>query len=236
MNKNGSIGIFDSGVGGLKILSAVRKAYPKENIIYVFDRTHAPYGKKSERYVKLRAEKISSFLIKKGVKSIIVACNTATTVAIKHLRNKYNISFIGVEPPIKTACKENDGKILLLCTPLTCRQQSVKELIDKYDINDNIVCVPCPNLASDVEKNFSDLSALKNKINSLLLPYKSINPSAVVLGCTHYYYIKDLIHETLGNIKIYEATDGVTKRLGSILKKADLFSEDNIGLVKYIYL
>ena len=114
MNKNSSIGIFDSGVGGLKILSSIRKALPQENFIYVFDRSHSPYGNRSENYIKKRAYKITEYLIKENVKAIVVACNTATTVSISSLRKRYDIPFIGVEPAIKPTLKSDAKKILVL--------------------------------------------------------------------------------------------------------------------------
>ena len=110
------IGVFDSGVGGLKILSALKKNFPNENFIYVFDKSHAPYGKKSSRFVRERANKISTILIKKGAKIIVVACNTATTVSIDNLRKNFSVPFIGVEPPVKVACEKESGRIILLCT------------------------------------------------------------------------------------------------------------------------
>ncbi len=233
--KNNFIGVFDSGVGGLKILSSLKKSFPNENFVYVFDRSHAPYGNRSNRFVNNRAYKISSLLYKKGAKVIIVACNTATTVSINDLREKIDVPFIGVEPPIKSACENTNEKILMLCTSLTAKQKKVKELLLKHDINKQVTVVPCEDLAFLIESNLHDLTKVKPYLETILSIYKDIKH--IILGCTHYYFIKDLIKQiTNENITFYEATDGVSNRLSKILNKKHLYNENKGGFVKYIYL
>ena len=232
------IGIFDSGVGGLKILAAARKALPGENFIYVFDRSHAPYGNRSTGFVKRRALKISRLLVSsRGAKAVVVACNTATNVGIKELRERFGVPFVGVEPPVKPAALERkSGKILVLTTALTAKQPKFLALKNEWD-DGNMIVAPLPTLAADIESHFADLGSLKNEISRMLSPYDGENIESVVLGCTHYYYVADLIAGYFGGgVKIYDACDGVTRRLRSLLQENNLLSSKNLGRVKYIYL
>ena len=234
---DGAIGIFDSGVGGLKVLAAARRELPGENFIYIFDRNHAPYGNKSHRYVARRAEKVSKMLLSLNAKAVIVACNTATNVGIASLRKKFGVPFVGVEPPVKPAALDRcTGNVLVLTTALTAKQERFTELVKRYD-DGHIIVAPQPTLAYDIERNFASLSDLKDKIDALLRPYDDKNIESVVLGCTHYYFIADMIKEHYrGTVKLYDALGGVTKRLKSVLADNDLFAENNIGKVKYIYI
>jgi glutamate racemase len=235
--KEKPIGIFDSGVGGLKILAQLRKILPSENYVYVFDRSHAPYGTKSARFVAKRAKSVTEFLLNRGAKIIVVACNTATGVAIDFLRQKYGDIFVGVEPPVKSASMDSrEGKTLVLLTPVTARQQKFITLFGEYNDGSFIVS-PQPNLASEIERNFVSLHELRGYVRAILQPYCAQNVTKVVLGCTHYYYVADIIKEVLGeNVAIYTAQEGVANRVKEILTKRDLLSSENKGFVKYIYL
>ena len=231
------IGIFDSGVGGLKILAALRKVLPRENYIYVFDRSHSPYGNRSNRYIKKRAEKVSEMLIKEGAKTVVVACNTATNVGITRLREKFGVPFVGVEPPLKpAAAAHKEGKILVLCTCRTAVQEKFLRLKEKYD-DGSVTVIPLANLARDIENNFTSLKDLKPVVDGIFSPYDGDNVESVVLGCTHYYYVKDLIDAHFGGkVKIYDACDGVARRLKDVLTQNDLPAQKNIGKVRYIYI
>lgn len=230
------IGIFDSGVGGLKILAQMRKILPTENFIYVFDRSHAPYGTKSTRFVAKRAKRVSEFLLSKGAKLIVVACNTATGVAIDVLRRDYGDIFVGVEPPIKRAVDGREGKTLVLLTPVTARQQKFVKLFERYNDGSFIVS-PQPYLASEIERKFVCLHELEGYVRAILLPFRGQNVTKVVLGCTHYYYIADIIRKVLGeNVTVFTAQEGVANRVKEVLTKKDLLATKNKGFVKYIYL
>ena len=226
------IALFDSGVGGLKILEGLRKTMPNENFVYAFDRTFAPYGTKSERAIIKRAHYITSVLIKRKVKAIVIACNTATAVAIDSLRHRYDMDFIGVEPPVAPALKvSGNGKILLLCTNLTAKSKRLARLCS---VRDDIIVSPQKNLATIIEDNFLNLYAVKDEVENILAPYKGEKIKAVALGCTHYYCIKDKIEKFFGgNIPVFTATDGVCNRVKSLVRHS---VSPNGGFVKYLYL
>lgn len=235
--KDRPIGIFDSGVGGLKVMTAIKRVLGGEDIIYVFDRKHSPYGGRSDGYVTRRAQKVCSLLASRGVKAIVVACNTATAIAIDKLRAQFSLPIVGVEPPVKPAAlTPGDGKVLLLCTKATARQKRILSLVDRYG-KDNVLLAPMPRLATLIENNFSDLSAIKDSLDGMLSPYDGENIKAVALGCTHYYHVKRLIEEHYGgDIPVFSGEDGTANRLEEILKERDLLSDRKLGRVKYIYL
>ena len=230
MMKN-EIGLFDSGVGGLKILEGLRKTMPNENFVYAFDRSFAPYGTKSEKAIIKRARTITEILLERKVKAIVIACNTATAVAIEHLRASYDIDFIGVEPPVAPALKVNgNGKILLLCTNLTARSHRLARLCC---VRDDIIIAPQKDLATLIEDNFLNLYAINEQIEKILAPYKGEKIKAVALGCTHYYYIKDKIAKFFNGVPVFTATDGVCNRVKSLVRHSAF---TNGGFVKYLYL
>lgn len=234
---SGAIGIFDSGVGGLKILGAAVKRLRGEDFIYVFDRSHSPYGNRSDRYVRRRAEKVSELLLSNGAKVVVAACNTATGVGITYLRRKFGAPFVGVEPPVKPAAlARTHGKILVLTTCRTAEQANFHRLLEKWD-DGNVIVAPQPSLARDVELNFAALSKLKPVVDDILAPYDGEDIESVVLGCTHYYYLADMISAHYGgSARVFDAVDGVTRRIETVLDENDLRSETGKGRVKYIYL
>ena len=214
---SGAIGIFDSGVGGLKILGAAVKRLRGEDFIYVFDRSHSPYGNRSDRYVRRRAEKVSELLLSRGAKVVVAACNTATGVGITYLRRKFGAPFVGVEPPVKPAAlARTHGKILVLTTCRTAEQANFHRLLEKWD---------------------AALSKLKPVVDDILAPYDGEDIESVVLGCTHYYYLADMISAHYGgSARVFDAVDGVTHRIETVLDENDLRSKTGKGRVKYIYL
>ncbi len=222
--KNDPIGVFDSGVGGLSVLAACEKAFESERYVYVFDKSHCPYGTKSDEYITDRACVAASFLIARKCKIIIVACNTATNVAIDVLRKKFSVPVIGVEPPIKRACEKiENGKILVLLTPATSRQKKFHELVNRYG-NSNLIIAPQELLAEKIENEFGRTENIRGYVYSVLSEYRGVK--AVVLGCTHYYFIKQTISDYYGDgVAIFDSIDGVVKNLGTVLKRNSLFSD-----------
>ena len=229
------IGVFDSGVGGLAVLAALRRNLPNEDFIYVFDRSHSPYGNRSAKYVATRADKITGFLCDKGVKAVVVACNTATSVGITALREKYDVPVIGIEPPLKPAAEAfPDGKIAVLVTPRTAREHRFIALFDRYGTK-NTTVIPCPDLATAVETHFHDL----DETIPLLKKYLGgcPNPAATVLGCTHYYFLRPQIKKILGDSAvIFDGADGVAGRVKSVLTESGSAAGSKTGKTEYFYL
>lgn len=215
------IAVFDSGAGGLSVLSECVKLMPDRHFLYFADTLNAPYGDYSEdkicSLVLESARKISKF----DVQALVVACNTATSAAIKQLRLDFDFGIIGIEPAIKTAKEQTNGKILLLATSATLRQQKLRDLIIRVfgDNPDRITTLALPKLVSHIENNLSDLDTpqLSKYLSDELKQFKEY--SAVVLGCTHYSLIKHRISEALNGIKIIDGNYGVARALFEYVSK-----------------
>ncbi|HEY5563740.1 MAG TPA: glutamate racemase [Clostridiaceae bacterium] len=193
------IGFFDSGIGGISVLRQAVKLLPKENFVYLGDSRNAPYGKRSTEDVRELTLIGANILYKRGIKAIVIACNTATSAAIEDLRKRYlNIPVIGIEPAIKPAVKlKKIGKIIIMATAVTINEIKFNNLCKKYSDEADILPLPCPGLVELIEdgKYISDevFTYLKEK----LLPYSKAPISSIVLGCTHYPFIIKELSEVL---------------------------------------
>ena len=210
-----SIGIFDSGIGGVTVLKECLKICPNNKYIYISDSKNNPYGEKTKEEIINYSDNITRYLIDKGCKIIIIACNTASTISVKYLRNKYKkIDFIAIEPAIKQAYINNtDNGCLIMATPGTLNSDKFKELYNKYH-KDNFYILPCKNLANLIENDETD--KIHKYLEEKLLKYKN-KVSSIVLGCTHYPLIKKEINKFLPNITFYDGSIGVSKKLKEII-------------------
>ncbi len=228
---NELIGLFDSGVGGTTILKELEKILPYEDYIYYADSKNNPYGELSDEELYKITGNIVDYLLKRRAKIIVIACNTATTRCIKYLRNKYpGVTFVGTEPAIKPACEAGYKNILLLATPGTCGSERTKELIDTYKKDDqNIYVVPCYGLANAIEYDEFDIQdTIIKEIHQI---YSDKNIDCIVLGCTHYSLIKDLINNYFNNVDIIDGSVGVAKRTESLLRQENKLSNNGTGKV-----
>lgn len=238
MNKQ-PIGIFDSGVGGLAIWQEIKKILPKETLIYFADSLYCPWGNKKSSFIIRRAEKISQFLInKEKVKLIVVACNTATTLAIESLRKKFAIPFVGTIPPAKPALSHTkSGFIAVFATAKTLQSQAFKKLIEENAQGKEIVYLAGANeIVNEIEKGniASNTGCWRSKLKKLLKA--TLNPltkkpvDVFVLGCTHYFFIKDLIQEIIGNdLLILDCVKPVALQVKRILRDNKLANSRRSG-------
>lgn len=216
------IGIFDSGIGGFSILTELKKRLPNEDFIYFADNKNNPYGDKTTEALCLITSQIVERLKKEGCKIIVIACNTATTVCMRYLKEKYKeIIFVGTVPAIKVAFDKNYKNILVLSTKATASSKRVNELIINNIKKDTSIWVqPCVGLAELIEKKDNDKT---NKLlKKLLTKYKEKQIDAIVLGCTHYSFIKEMIHNHLPNAKIFDGAIGVSKEVKRQLEQNGL--------------
>lgn len=209
----GGIAFFDSGIGGLTVLSECRKYLPNEIFYYFGDNRHAPYGNLSERKIKKYTFRAFRRLKKLRPKVAVVACNTVTAVCIEKLRKKYSFPIIGAEPALNLALNRAKGEVFALMTTATCNSQRIKKRFvfdENAHSNVNICFCACAHLAEEIERHILD----KEYDYAWCLPQGE--PSAVVLGCTHYIYIKDFIQNFYG-CECYDGNEGIAKRLQSEL-------------------
>ena len=224
------IGFLDSGLGGISVLREALKIMPNENYIYFGDSKNAPYGTKTKKEIRDLTFNAVEFLLEKGVKGIVVACNTATSAAVAELRLVYpHIPLVGIEPAIKPAVELGKrGKILMLATPMTVKQDKFKYLLNRYEDRADIVPIPCEGLMEFVENGELDSKELKNYLANKLKGYDSSNTSSVVLGCTHYPFVENAIRDVIGtDIDIIDGGLGTAREIKRRLNEKKLLIDSN---------
>ncbi len=221
------IGIFDSGVGGLSVLREIRRELPHENLLYVADSGHAPYGDKPNHRIEERALAITKFLIRQQAKAIVVACNTATGAAVATLREQFSVPIIAIEPAIKPAsAMTKSGVVGVLATSRTLASENFAKLTSRFGAAVEIVVQACPGLVEQVEAG--DLSGSKTRalLEQYLLPLLQQRADTLVLGCTHYPFLAPLIQEIAGSqVAIIDPAAAVARELRRRLVSTGLLSE-----------
>ncbi|MDT8716752.1 glutamate racemase [Clostridium sp. 19966] len=230
LNPEAAIGFFDSGVGGLSVLKAAKELMPAEDFIYFGDSLNAPYGVKSIDEIRDLSFAAAEFLLKKQVKAIVVACNTATSAAIDDLRDFYSeIPIIGIEPALKPAVELNkDGKILVMATPVTLAEKKFNSLMIRYGKHSDIIPVPCAGLAELVEEGETSGKKINTYLCNILNDHLSTPIASIVLGCTHYPFIKKELLKLVGEeVAIIDGSYGTSYQLKRLLSKRALLSSKN---------
>ena len=222
------IGIFDSGLGGLSVLRTALRMLPDERFLYYGDIANAPYGTKTEDEVYACARKVTGRLMDRGIKALVIACNTATCAAAAQLRAEFGgFIIVGMEPALKLAhdqCPE--GRILVLATPVSLASEKYRRLYENY--GERAVSLPCPGLMEFVERGDTDSDALKAYLTDKFAPYleKGQPPlAAVVLGCTHYVFLKKTAQSLLpAAVRVLDGNEGTVRQLGRRLMQEGLLS------------
>ncbi|WP_446898078.1 glutamate racemase [Clostridium sp. LBM24168] len=235
------IGFFDSGVGGISVLKQAIKVLPKENFVYFGDSLRAPYGIRPSDEVERLTFDAVKFLLKKNVKALVIACNTATSVSIEDLRKKYAdfMPVVGIEPALKPAVQYGEsGKVIIMATPVTLSENKFGNLMKKYDFNDDVEPMPCPGLVELIESGVIGGEKVERYLKEKFLPFKNIKIAAVVLGCTHYPFIKGTLNKVLcemnENPVIIDGSIGTVNQLKRQLLKYNMISNstDKTGRVE----
>ena len=195
-----AIGVFDSGIGGITVVKEIRKQLPEEKIIYFGDTKRVPYGGKDREELIHLADQIVAFLIREGADVIIDACNTTSALALPYLQEKYAVPIVGVlVPGAHSASQVTQGKIGVMGTEATIKSGCYEEAIKKQEKNTEVVSVFCPKLVGFIEDGDLDSSYLKRVLREYLNPLFLSNCDTLVLGCTHYPFLSETIHELIGN-------------------------------------
>lgn len=211
------IGVFDSGMGGLSVVESIRRFMPLEDILYIGDSAHAPYGVKEKSEVLERSIAIGDELVGRSCKAIVVACNTATSVAIGALRDRYNIPVIGMEPALKLATEEVEGTILVLATELTLSEQKFAGLMERVGRSHTVLKLPAPELVTLVEAGHLDDEEAVKTVSTLLEPYTHQSVSGIVLGCTHFVFLRATIERLLPDTRVIDGNEGTVRQLMRML-------------------
>jgi len=226
--KNRPIGFFDSGVGGLSVLKEAIKLMPKEDYIYFGDSKNAPYGIRDVDDVKNLTYNAVEFLIEKGAKAIVIACNTATSAAVAALRITYPLMpLVGIEPAVKPAVRlKREGPIIIMATPMTLKEKKFNNLIERYREKAEIIPMPCPGLMDFIEEGKVKGREVEEYIRDKYKIFYGKKIGAVVLGCTHYPFIKPVIEDIIGkDIPIIDGGLGTSIELMRRLKEKNLIND-----------
>lgn len=226
MSNSNPIGIFDSGIGGTSTWRELNQLLPNENTIYLSDSENAPYGQKSKEKITELSAKNTEFLLKKNCKIIVIACNTATTNAISHLRNKYDIPFIGIEPAIKPASLQTKTNTIgILATKGTLNSELFEKTSSLIDENITIIEQIGEGLVDLIESGRMNSNEMDVLLKQYITPMLEKNIDYLVLGCTHYPYLIPQIRKIVGNkVKIIDSGEAVAKQTKNILIEKKLLN------------
>ena len=221
------VGVFDSGVGGLSVLRAIRQELPREHLLYVGDSGCAPYGDRSVAFVTARAVAITRFLIEQQAKVVVVACNTATAIAIDELRGRFDIPIVAIEPAVKPAASRTRSRVVgVLATTGTLSSPSMARLLAEFGSDVQFLIQPCPGLADQVEKGELDSEKTRSLVKQYVQPLADRGADILVLGCTHYPFLTPLIQEVAGAaVDLIDPADAVARELRRRLAGNGLLSE-----------
>jgi len=222
-----TIGFYDSGVGGISVLKEAMTWLPNEDYVYFGDTKNAPYGTKRQDEIEQFALNAVSYLLNKNAKAIVIACNTATAAAAATLRSRFDLPIIGMEPALKPAHEiRKKGSILVMATPLTLELPKFQSLMLQY--GEGAIPVPCPGLMKFVEDDILEGEALDRHIVSLIGPYLEKPIDAVVLGCTHYVFLKNAIKKWLPPAaQLLDGNHGTVMQLKRRLGEMNALNSDN---------
>ena len=234
MSKNGFIGVIDSGIGGISVLNELLKILPTEEFVYFADIKNCPYGEKNTEDIKHLTFSSVDNLIQSGAKAIVIACNTATGSAVSALRETYtDFPIIGIEPAIKPAVVSLPGKnIAVLATPLTIKQEKFQKLYTTMTDKANIIPIPCPNLATLIENGNDNNSIITEYLYDIFNEYIPNKLDGIVLGCTHYTFIKEKILNIFPTVRLFDGNEGTARQTKRIIINNGLLSSKKRGCFK----
>ena len=229
---DGFVGVFDSGLGGISVLRALVAELPREDFRYFGDSAHAPYGEKTEAEVLELSRGIAERFLADGAKAIVIACNTATSAAAATLRAAHpDVPIVGIEPALKPASLlRHGGCVLVMATPVTLSQEKFLSLMARY--GEGAVALPCPGLMEFVERGETDSPALEDYLQRLFQPFRARQVDSVVLGCTHYAFLREQIarHFPAGTVLV-DGNEGTVRQLRRRLEETGLLREAGEGSV-----
>lgn len=234
--KTMKIAVFDSGVGGLSVLNVAKKILPNEEYIYFADSDNVPYGVKKKNEILKLVDNSVDFLMEQDIKALVLACNTATSVGAKYLRNKYpNMIIIGMEPAVKLALDTfPNKKSLVIATPITVAGEKMNNLIHKYDKNNLIELMPLPQLVEFAENMEFNSSQVKKYLQDNFKNIDFTEYASLVLGCTHFNYFEKVLKDILPpHIKILDGNIGTVKNLQNELNKKNLLEQNKLDIEYY---
>lgn len=220
------IGVFDSGVGGLSVLRHIRAILPAEDLLYVADSAYAPYGDRPPGWVRSRSVQLAEWLAEQGSKALVIACNTSTAAAATAIRERLALPVIAIEPALKPAAAiTRSGVVGVLATTGTLESDRFASLLDRFGAGVEVVSQPCPGLVERIERGELDGEDTRTLVSRLVAPLLARGADTIVLGCTHYPFVRDLIAAAAGPaVTIVDAGTSVARQVQARLAEAGLLS------------
>jgi len=237
--KNAPIGVFDSGIGGLTVVKELIRSLPGEDIVYLGDTARVPYGTKSGRTVIAYSHSNTEFLISKGIKLLVVACNTASSVSLPSLKSEFDIPVIGVIEPgaTKAVSVTKTGKIGIIGTPSTINSGAYKSAIENLNPEIEVFSKACPLFVPLADEGWTDGEIIERIAEEYLNPIKETGIDVLVLGCTHYPLLKATIQKIMGNqITLVDSAEETASQIKDILDKEDILNEKTSLSKREFYL
>jgi glutamate racemase len=222
-----AVGVFDSGVGGLSVLRALRAQIPCHPVLYLADQAHVPYGARTQAEVRQYSDGITRFLLAQGAKVVVVACNSASAAALLYLRNVFpEVPFVGMEPAVKPAAlTTHSGVIGVLATPVTFQGEMYASVVSRFARDVKVLQDTCPGLVAQIESGRLDDPATRVILERALWPMLKQKVDTIVMGCTHYPFVIPLIQEIVGqNVQVIDPASAVARQTRRLLEEHGLLT------------
>lgn len=230
------IGVFDSGLGGLSVAREIRLRLPHEDVLYLADSAYCPYGGRSLEEIRARSMAVTRALVERGAKVVVAACNTASGAAIEMLRASFDLPIVGLEPAVKPAAASSAvGRIAVLATPATLQTDRFHRLVDNHGVGVEVVKIACPGFVDLVEAGMISGERALEVIREVLEPARAAGVDRVVLGCTHYPFLRDAVAEVLGEgVEILDSGAAVARQVERVLRDSGLLQEKGEGAFRFL--
>jgi glutamate racemase len=237
MSNNHPIGIFDSGIGGISVLRWLREELPNEDFIYIADSGYAPYGDTSKEFIEKRSIFLTNSLLGQQAKAIVVACNTATAAAIATLRSMYSVPFIGMEPGVKPALSmTKNGVVGILATTETLNSQKFEILTNRFSDSCQFVVQDCPGLVELIEQMELDGQPARTLVEQYVASLLEKGADTIVLGCTHYPFLLEMIKEVAGkHVTVIDTGQAVAREVCRRLSEEQLACDESKSGLEYFF-
>ncbi len=237
MTNSSPLGIFDSGIGGLSVWREIARQLPHEDTIYFADQIHIPYGPRSLQEIRSFSEAITRFLLIRGCKLIVVACNAASAAALKHLRVTFpSVPFVGMEPAVKPAAETtHTGVVGVLATPATFQGELFASVVERFANSVQLVKEVCPGLVQQIEAGRLNTPDTLEMLDRFLQPIRAARADTIVLGCTHYPFVIEAIRQLAPGVNVIDPAPAVARQVDRVLSEREfLASAERIGQHRFI--
>jgi glutamate racemase len=223
------VGVFDSGVGGLSVLREIARQMPHEDILYFADSAHCPYGLHPIAEVRALSTAATEFLVKQGAKLVVVACNTASAAALHHLRADFDVPIVGMEPAVKPAAERTSvQKIGVLATQVTFQGELFARLMERFAVGIDVYTQVCPGLVERIEAGQVNDPQTESLLRRCLIPMLDAGVDALVLGCTHYPFVRDIIERVVGpGVEVIDPAPAVARQTARVLDREGLANDSH---------